>query len=94
MITEDNRQAENVVNDLLEPKWYGKQLRVHFLFLFCTTHNVKLRGHLALNSVFTEMQQKKKIKIAFSVLFLYKRERRKKNCLYRPTYSNYDVLFK
>lgn len=59
------------------PSVVENNLECIYSSFYVAYHNVKLRGHLALNTVFTEMQLKK-IKIAFSVLFLYKRERRKK----------------
>jgi len=93
MMIEDNSLAENVVNDLSEPKWCGKQLRVHLLLLFCSPSQCKIEGAPGIKYCIYR-NAVKKIRIAFSLLFLYKRERRKKNCLYRPTYSNYDVLFK
>lgn len=56
IIWEDNAQAENMVNDLSAPKWCGKQLRVCYSSFYVAHHNGKSRGHLALNTVFTEMQ--------------------------------------
>lgn len=70
-----------------------KRLSAFNSSFFVAHHNVTLRGHLALNTVFTNAV-KKKIRIVFSLLFLYKEKRGKKIAFYRPTYSNYDVLFK
>ena len=41
---EDNTQAENVLNDLSEPKWCGKQLGVHLLLLLCSLSQCKIEG--------------------------------------------------
>lgn len=56
MILEDNTGgAENVVNDLSGPS--GVENKLECIYSFSVAHhNVKLRGHLALNTVFTEMQ--------------------------------------
>lgn len=65
-------------NDLSEPeRWGNNDTGCIYSSTDGAHHNVALRGHLALNTVFTEMPLKK-IKIAFSILFLYKRERRER----------------
>lgn len=78
MMIEDNSLAENVVNDLSEPTWCGKRLSAFTPPFLVAHHNVTLRGHSGIKYCIYRNAKKKKIRIVFSLLFLYKRERRKK----------------